>query len=293
MDFRDLCEDFSAPKTISPQQQQTEPDKHKFLPYPNESSFRLGHWYWNHGIQKSRQSFRELLDVVGDPKFSPNDVRHTPWNKIDEILGRNDFDEQDEGDEAEWMDVDSGWKKTTITISVPFHRNTKMPGPQTYVVGDLYHRSFVSVIREKLANADNNQHFHYEPFELFWQPTDICADERVYGELYTSRAFLDAHRELQESPREPGCTLPRVVVAIMLWSDATHLTSFGEAKLWPCYLCFGNESKYRRCRPTNHLANHVAYFQSVRHCPFSNLPSLFPDLCCSCRTPLRTSLLRI
>jgi hypothetical protein len=263
--FQDLCEDPAA-ETTSPPEKRSEPGKHGFLPYPNESSFRLGHWYWNRGIQKSRQSFRELLNVVGDPKFSPEDVRHTRWNKIDEMLGYNDFDKQDDEGEAGWMDVDSGWKRTPITISVPFHHRTKTPGPQTYTVGDLYHRSIVSVMREKLANAHDNQHFHYEPFELFWQPTDTCADERVHGELYTSPAFLDAHRELQESPREPGCTLPRVIVAMMLWSDATHLTSFSNEKLWPCYLCFGNESKYRRCKPTNHLANHVAYFQSVRQC---------------------------
>jgi hypothetical protein len=85
----------------------------------------------------------------------------------------------------------------------------------------------------------------------------------VHGELYTSSAFFDAHRELQESPGEPGCNLPKVIIAMMFSSDATQLTSFGNAKLWPNYLYFGNESKYRRCKPTNHLCNHVAYFQAV------------------------------
>jgi hypothetical protein len=50
----------------------------------------------------------------------------------------------------------------------------------------------------------------------------------------------------------------------MFWSDATQLTSFGNAKLWPLYMYFGNESKYCRCKPTNHLCEHVAYFQTVR-----------------------------
>jgi len=170
-------------------------------------------------------------------------------------------DEEDE----EWMDGDDGWKSTPINISVPFHSRTKKPGPQNYLVGHLHHRSLISVIREKLANAEHMQHFHYDPFELFWQPSDTGPNVRVHGELYTSPAFLDAHRELQESPGEPGCNLPRVMVAMMFWSDATHLTSFGTAKLWPCYLYFGNESKYRRCKPTCHLCNHIAYFQSVSH----------------------------
>lgn len=144
---------------------------------------------------------------------------------------------------------------------MPFHQRLENPGPKDYYVGEFYHRSLTSVIREKLASPEDTQHFHYEPFELFWQPDDAAI--RVHGELYTSPAFLNAHREVQDLPGEPGCILPRVVVAMMFSSDATHLTNFGNAKLWPCYLYFGNESKYRRCKPTCNLCNHVAYFQSV------------------------------
>jgi hypothetical protein len=50
----------------------------------------------------------------------------------------------------------------------------------------------------------------------------------------------------------------------MFWSDATQLTLFGTAKLWPTYMYFSNESKYRRCKPSLHLSNHVAYFEMVR-----------------------------
>jgi Plavaka transposase len=232
-----------------------------FKPFPNKTSFRLADWHWNHGVQKSHESFNRLLDIIGDPEFRPEDVRQTNWPKIDSKLAANIFDGREE--EAEWMDEDAGWVRTPITISVPFHHRTKNPGPQDYHVGDLYHRSFVSVIREKLAKPQDDCQFHYEPFELYWQPRNSCAEERVHGELYTSSAFLDAHRELQESSGEPGCNLPRVVVAMMFYSDGTHLTSFGNAKLWPCYLFFGNESKYRRCKPSCHLCNHVAYFQAV------------------------------
>jgi len=66
----------------------------------------------------------------------------------------------------------------------------------------------VSVIREKLADKHDDLHFHYEPFELFWKPTDSSDDIKLHGELYTSPAFLDAHREVQELTSEPGCNLP-------------------------------------------------------------------------------------
>ncbi|KIK10501.1 hypothetical protein PISMIDRAFT_72296, partial [Pisolithus microcarpus 441] len=103
--------------------------------------------------------------------------------------------------------------------------------------------------------------FHFVPYELQWQPTHKDRDMKVYGELFTSTAFLEAHQELQDSPPTLGCSLPRVVAVLMFWSDSTQLTQFGSAKLWPLYVFFGNKSKYRRCQPSNHSCSHTAYFQ--------------------------------
>ena len=254
-----------------------------FHPYPNENAYLLGEWYWNQGKQKSNQSFKKLLDVVANPNFRPEDVRHTHWSKIDAALGCNNFDGvPKDNSQPEWMDHDVGWKRTPISISVPFNHRATVSGPKEYIVGDLYHRSLVSVILEKLSQPHDIQHFHYEPFEVFWQPTNATTEVRVHGEFYTSPAFLDAHRELQGSLGEPGCDLPRVIVAMIFASDATQLTSFGDAKLWPCYLFFGNESKYRRCKPACHLCNHVTYFQDVSHlhlsrCFMIHITSQLPD----------------
>ena len=234
-----------------------------FEPFPNKSSFHLADWHWNHGVQKSHASFNQLLNIVGDLEFWPEDVRQTNWAKFDSKLATNDFDGSEDDEQAEWMDEDAGWIRTPITISVPFHHRTKIPGPQDYHVGYLYHQSFFAVIHKKLAKPQDDCQFYYEPFELYWPPSNTCIEERVHSELYTSPAFLDAHRELQESPGEPGCNLPRVIIAMMLWSDGTHLTTFGNAKLWPSYLFFSNESKYHHCKPSCHLCNHVAYFQAV------------------------------
>ena len=131
------------------------------------------------------------------------------------------------------------------------------------MVKDFYHRSLVSVIREKILGLGDSPHFHFEPYELHWKSVNKPNPVRVQSELYTSPAFIDAHQELQDSPAEPGCNLPRVIAALMFWSDATHLTAFGNAKLWPLYMFFGNESKYRRCKPSCHICEHVAYFQTV------------------------------
>lgn len=236
-----------------------------FHPYPNKNSFLLGEWYWN-GTQKSQENFQKLVGIVSSPDFRPADVRNVPWKQINTELAtvsqsNTSGDPNLDGQRDEWLDENGGWTTRPVTISVPFHQRSANPGAKEYHVGDLHYRRLVPLIRHKISTT---QAFHYEPFEIFWQPGPESTRTRVHGELYSSPVFVNAHQELQATPNEPGCILPRVVVALMIWSDATHLTSFGEAKLWPCYLQFGNESKYRRVKPSNHLFEHIAYLCSVR-----------------------------
>ena len=145
-------------------------------------------------------------------------------------------------------------------------------GWRCHVVGHLYHHSIISVIKEKLANLADNQHFHYELFELSWRPTLGTEETRVHGKIYTSLSFECAHQALQDSPGEPGCQLPHCIIALMFWLDETLLTSFGKTKLWPVYMFFGNKSKYRHCMPLLNLCNHIAYFESVS--PYTDLLTL-------------------
>ena len=257
---------------------------HSFYPYPNHSSFRLGDWYWSNGVQKSQSSFKQLVDIITDPKFSTANVQNTGWDKINTILRGDNMEE--------WTDEDAGWVNSPFKITVPFQLrwgvtvDGGLTGPKEFTVPDFCHQNLVSVIREKLKHPTDSSHFHYEPYELHWWPGDGTHDARIYGKLYTSSAFINAHRKLQESAPEPGCDLPRVVVALMIWSDGTQLMSFGNANLWPLYLFFGNESKYQRSKPSNHLCCHVTYFQKVcfvYHCP------LFVPNYMSLSSSLRTS----
>ena len=237
-----------------------------FHPYPNNSSLRLGDWYWNHGPQKSQADFKLLLNIVGDLDFSPEEVRNTNWRAIDRELGSSSGDEPEVGD---------GWSRSSITISVPFHSRTSNPGPCDYTVPNFHYHRLVSIIRAMLSDPCHHHLYHHEPYELWWYSPNKACDVRVHGELYTSEAFIKAQEQLMASPREPDCDLPRCVAALMFWSDATQLTSFGSAKLWPLYLYFGNQSKYLRCQPSSKLCSHVAYFQSVSH--FLWIPILIID----------------
>ena len=83
-----------------------------FYPYPNRSSFQLGDWYWNGSAQKSHASFKELVNIVGDPDFSPFDIRRVQWDRIDSQLASDDG----------WTDEDAGWIRTPVNIEVPFQR---------------------------------------------------------------------------------------------------------------------------------------------------------------------------
>ena len=259
--FEDLCIRISETSSPLPPVSLGAAPPQDFFPYPNYSSFRLGDWYWNDGTQKTQATFQNLVRIIADPEFVPADILHNKWDHINAVLGENQAD-----DDEDWVDAaDEGWRVSQIKISVPFHTGATHPGARIFEGVHLYHRSLVAVMKERVSDPHYFCHFHIEPYKLLWQTHTGSGKQEscVYGEVYTSRAFLRAHTELLSSPHEAGCQLPRVICAFMFWSDATHLTSFGNTKLWPVYVYFGNESKYRRGKPSFKSCNHVAYLEKV------------------------------
>ncbi|TFK21409.1 hypothetical protein FA15DRAFT_707242 [Coprinopsis marcescibilis] len=173
--------------------------------------------------------------------------------------------EAEDEDTDEWMD-DAGWRTTHVSIPVPFHKAMNGAGIERRTVGTLHHRSILEILRDKVRSTIDGPRFHYQPYYMEWAQTQenmAIPPLRIHGELYTSEAFMEAHHALQSSPPVPGCNRERVIASLMFWSDATKLTDFGPSKLWPCYMFFGNESKYRRAKPNLHLGEHVAYFDSL------------------------------
>jgi hypothetical protein len=77
----------------------------------------------------------------------------------------------------------------------------------------------------------------------------------------------DAKIRAQEPDPTVDPSVEVAIIAILLWSDSTHLTSFGTASLWPVYMYVGNLSKYVRGRPNAHAAHHIAYIPSVSRHP--------------------------
>ncbi|KAI0645610.1 hypothetical protein C8Q79DRAFT_965394 [Trametes meyenii] len=229
-------------------------------PYPNFSSYLLGNWYWNGARTKSMDDRNDLIkNVILHPDFDKEDLRGLNWTRIDKDLAGL-------GSNGPFRTDDSGWRTADVSIEVPLGKDTP---PRPFTVSGLMYRPLEQIVRS-VCESEVSARFHYHPFRLLWQPsmpfdTDAAPPpaQEVFGELYTSKTFRDADAALQRSPREPGCELPRAIVALMPWSDSTHLADFGTASLWPLYVQFGNQSKYTRAQPTAHACHHAAYIPKL------------------------------
>ena len=187
------------------------------------------------------------------------------------LLNPSDLTSFDAHREARAIDTflskqSDSWIEKDVDIEVPNgtpHPPTgDVPVPRFTVKGLVY-RPLVEIIRAVWSSPEA-AHFQYIPFRHFWKQGPDGVEEQVYGELFTSEAFNNVYEELQRQPPEPGCTLERVVCAMMCYSDSTHLANFGSASLWPLYLFFGNQSKYIRVCPSSGSCHHVAYIPKVR-----------------------------
>jgi len=90
--------------------------------------------------------------------------------------------------------------------------------------------------------------------------------EWVYSEVFTSDAWLKEDTKIQMAridPSKPEQDLPRVVAAMMLWSNETILNPFGQNKAWPVCIFFGNQPKSERVQPTAGGGCHFTYLPQV------------------------------
>ncbi|RXW14870.1 hypothetical protein EST38_g10985 [Candolleomyces aberdarensis] len=234
-----------------------EPEQPDLSPYPNRSCYELGDWYWSDDSGKSKESFNKLVSIVTSDHFSTEDVKAADWEGINRVLGSSEFEKGDSG--QQWQGDGTSWNTTPVTIQVPFNRSCKPPpeGPKPYTVEEFRYRPLLPLIVDKIKSTSGQEFFHHIPHELRWQPGPEKADVRVHCEMYQSDAFLHAYEEVQSLPAPDGCDLPRCVVGLMFASDETMLTSFGNAKLWPLYMFFANDSKYRRNKQSLKLGDHL------------------------------------
>ena len=141
------------------------------------------------------------------------------------------------------------WYKSLVPISLACDKIThksECNAPMLNVTG-LYHHRPLDVIKAALQEL-NTQQFHIAPFKEYWVPHLDGQPEHLYSDVYNSDTYLQEQAVICNWIHEDS--LETMIISMMLWSDSTHLTSFGNALLWPIYLYFGNQSKYDRAKPT-------------------------------------------
>ncbi|THU84525.1 hypothetical protein K435DRAFT_870175 [Dendrothele bispora CBS 962.96] len=250
----------------------TDQPSSSIAPFANISVFRIMHWFYQMK-EKSLSSLNDLVWNVIQPK-GPNGFRQEHFDRFDARWEAKRLDEYNKAksiaaeEQPLPFNAADGWKQSSVRIRLPRVRHSwgsESLAPEMSV-DNVWHRDVVQVMKAALQD-ESALDFHMKPFKQMWKPSEDEAPMRIYGEAFWSDRMIEIDRKL---PKIAGCDLERVGCNIMLWSDSTHLTSFGSHKAWPIYMYFGNLSKYIRSRPSSHSAHHIAYVPS--------LPAQFQDI---------------
>ena len=148
------------------------------------------------------------------------------------------------------------------------HKYTsELASPQFLVSGILYH-PLLEVIKAA-CQSSKLEAYHWVPFKLIHQTPS--AHLQAYTDIYNSEAMLEEDMKIRAKGQHPDDNPDTeiAILAMLFWSDSTHLTNFGTASVWLIYLYFGNLSKYACGRPNACAVHHLAYILSV---------SIDPDL---------------
>ncbi|RDX47354.1 hypothetical protein OH76DRAFT_1526067 [Lentinus brumalis] len=252
------------------------------FPYPNLTSWRFG-WHYARGYKKTQDDMQEMQKLLTRPDFVQADLQDTQFEKINRLLLDPDTDL------FPWANEREGWRKTMVTIGIPSGKKATKASrreaaaaqrrinrhepledvpsehaiPGYHFSVPFHHKSMCEEIRKTLTTDPAARDFVLEPYIVEHVVPNMGRLEETYGEVYNSAAFVKEDLRIQNSPPEPNCTLPRSVLALMLWSDATIVSQFGQGKAWPGYMYFGNQSKYTRARPTARAAHHFALFPTL------------------------------
>ena len=222
--------------------------------------------WWQHtgsNLKSDAEMDRLVRDVILDPDFSREDLQGfsagREKRRIDEF----------QGDEDHPLRTEDGWRESSVKIPLPppRHEPGRDEAPEFEVKG-IWTRNLVSAIKSGLNDSSASK-FFYEPYTLLRKtatPDDPGArPERLFSDVHNSDAFRREHEAVQALPREPGDSddIPYSVVPIMVYSDSTHLTNFGNASLWPIYFWYLGMCKYVRALPSSFAAHHLAYIPKV------------------------------
>ena len=231
-----------------------------YSPFRNMSIFRLMTWFYSSSGVKSLSELNSLVkDVILAPDFKTEDFIGFDMKKEHRIMDSH----RDSLTEASPFAFDDSWIKGSVEIPLPCDGIQQSESEAPRFIVEVYYRKLLDVIKAALVEP-SAERFHIFPFRAFWQPGPDEAEERIYSEIYTGDRWNEEYTKVHVTNQQgPHCDLEALLVALMIWSDATLLAQFGNAQLWPVYLYIGNQSKYSRAKPSSFAAHHVAYMPKV------------------------------
>ncbi|THH03445.1 hypothetical protein EW145_g6253 [Phellinidium pouzarii] len=227
-----------------------------YAPHPNYASFLINQWFWaKHG--QTQENLNRLQNIIIDNNILPEDLASVNFNQINKKLGDSSLDD--------YFNSDDGWRSTPFKIPIPLgHLHPDAPIKVELPIKEFYHRSLTGIICSVFRSRITSNNFCYEPYELRFKPLTGEPDMAVHRELYWSKQFRDAHAEVLHLTRvDADDNFPRAVVALQFWSDGMAAMNFGNAKIWPAYVQFGNQSKYERSIPSSKSIHHFAHIPSA------------------------------
>ncbi|KAH9915299.1 uncharacterized protein BXZ73DRAFT_106270 [Epithele typhae] len=264
-----------------------------YAPFANPSQAKLANW--KHTVSSSgtisTSTYEDLLTIWDESQTENWSIREDGFTarKSDQLLddplgfSKDVFSEE--------------WNKDPFSLPLPKTSTKKglseANAPRFAVDGGVT-RNIMPIIEDVATNTTSRhaKQYQYDPHGLFWippghsrkassraqspstpstpsrsdsPPVDPPTPIRIYTDVVNSPALLAEEEKLRSLPRQPHdlAELPYGILPMILWSDATHLSSFGDAKLWPVYLYFAHLCKYTRGRPTEFAAHHIAYIPSL------------------------------
>ena len=235
-----------------------------------ESKSQSGDMLLSWGVLGSGNTPAGMNDLVHNVLLHPN-FNLSELKDFNAITETRRFNQRHLPKSGATLKPGDGWREGSVKIRVPCRgvKQKEEDAPEFVVDGILY-RDVVEVITAELEDPDAFDNIHTTPYEEWWYPCSDAEPVRVYSETYNSDAMLEADKEMRENLRTAGDQEDDreiFVVSALLYSDSTHLASFGTASLWPIYLFLGNVSKYIRSKPTSSSAHHIAYIPKVCYFP--------------------------
>lgn len=219
--------------------------------------------WWSEGNRDGIECLNRLAQCVGSSYFKPSELKD-----FDAVTAIRRFERDHcSSKPGTTLEVGDGWKTGSVKIRLPRTgvKQREEDAPEFTVDGILY-RDAVEVITRELEDPDSFERIHIQPFEEWWKPSESDDPIRVYSDIYTSDAMLEADRQLRDSIKgaaSAGPQLETFILSALFYSDSTCLTAFSNATLWPMYMYIGNESKYVRSKPNSFSAHHIAYLPTV------------------------------